>query len=134
MPAQFVINSLFDFFPSKYVVVCWRRFDQQCLEIISSNNLLKYQLREPVKVENKKKVWHLSHFFYVGGGGQRSLSHFLFYAWNGLIRPEMQRKFVRFLGGVPSSEQNLWKFSKYFDFFQGKKWVFPKLLRMMPEA
>ena len=36
-------------------------------------NILKFPwlvilIREPVKVGKKKKVWHLSHFFYVGGG------------------------------------------------------------------
>ena len=40
----------------------------------------------------------------------------------------MQRNFFRFLvGGPPSSEQNLWKFSKYFEFFKGKKRIFSKV-------
>ena len=30
--------------------------------------------------------------------------------------------------------QKMGKFSKYFEFFKGKKRIFPKLLRMMPEA
>ena len=42
----------------------------------------------------------------------------------------MQRKIFQFLGGGPlicAKFENLWKFSKYFDIFQGKKWFFSKV-------
>ena len=84
-------------------------------------------IREPVKVE-KKKCGNFHTFFTWGGGSEVISTLFIL----GLEWPNSSRNakkiFSIFRGGVPSSEQNLWKFSKYFDFFQGKKIIFSKVV------
>ena len=58
----------------------------------SENNVLLLCLREGVKVEKKCSPFFVKWVGW-GVGSKRSFSHFLFYAQNGLIRPEIQRFF-----------------------------------------